>query len=233
MSKKFILIFLLLNISLILGCDMNNLNNRKNEIKLTASDINQLIGVTYGDVEKIYGSPEKSTYYINTKDLSSIKNNYISLRNFNHYAIIKAYYDINNDDSYVILWYKNNKVIKSSFDETDIIKKDYVETSINNIDVKIDYNKSFSSIDKNFIVEKYRDYMGNNIKEFNTTHNLNLPKIAVDVSNKNKVLYFYGIKSKEHLNKHFLFIICDNNIITEISIIDSSKICETIIDCIK
>ena len=115
MKKKFIITFLLFNILLCFGCEMNNLNNSKNQTKLTTSDIKQLVGVTYGDVEKIYGSPEKSTYYLNRKDLSFVHHNHISLRDFNHYAIIKAYYDIDKDDSYVILWYKDNKVIKSSF----------------------------------------------------------------------------------------------------------------------
>jgi len=233
MKKKFIISFLLFNILLCFGCEMNNLNDSKIQTKLTTSDIKQLVGVTYGDVEKIYGSPEKSTYYLNIKDLSSVHHNYISLRDFNHYAIIKAYYDINNDDSYVILWYKDNKVVKSSFNETDIINEDYFETSINSMDIKIDYNKNFSTLNENFITERYRNYIGNNIKEFNTTYNLICPKIAVNLLNKNKVLYFYDIKSQEHLNKHSLFIICNNNIITEISIINSSKICETIIDYIK
>ncbi|WP_434796668.1 hypothetical protein [Terrisporobacter vanillatitrophus] len=233
MEKKFIIIFLLLNILLSCSCEMNNLNNSKNQTKLTTSDIKQLIGVTYGDVEKIYGSPEKSTYYINIKDLSSINNNYISLRDFNHYAIIKAYYDINDDDSYIILWYKDNKVVKSSFNETDVIEEDYFERSMHNMDIKIDHNKNFSLLNKNFITDNYRNYIGNNIKEFNTKYNLICPKIAVNLLNKNKALYFYDIKSNGHLNKYSLLIICDNNIIDEISIIDSSNLCETIIDYIK
>lgn len=233
MKKKFIITFLLFNISLCFGCEMNNLNNSKNQTRLTTSDIKQLVGVTYGDVEKIYGSPEKSTYYINIKDLSFVHHNYISLRDFNHYAIIKAYYDIDKDDSYVILWYKDNKVIKSSFNETDTVNEDYFETSINSMDIKIDYNKNFSTLNKNFITEKYRNYIGNNIKKFNTTYNLICPQIAVNLLNKNKILYFYDIKSNGDLNKHTLFIICHNNVIDEISITDSSNICETIIDYLK
>lgn len=233
MKKKFIITFLLFNILLCFGCEMNNLNNSKNQTKLTTSDIKQLVGVTYGDVEKIYGSPEKSTYYLNRKDLSFVHHNHISLRDFNHYAIIKAYYDIDKDDSYVILWYKDNKVIKSSFNEADTVNEDYFETSINNTDIKIDYNKNFSTLNKNFITDKYRNYIGNNIKEFNTTYNLICPQIAVNLVNENKILYFYDIKSNRHLNKHTLFIIYHNNVIDEISIINSSNICETFLDCLK
>ena len=61
MKKKFIIAFLLFNSLLSCSCEMNNLNNTNNPTKLTASDIKQLVGVTYDDVEKIYGSPEKST----------------------------------------------------------------------------------------------------------------------------------------------------------------------------
>ena len=233
MKKKFIIVFLLFIVLLCFGCEMNNLNNSKNQTKLTTSDIKQLVGVTYDDVEKIYGSPEKSTYYLNIKDLSFLHHNYISLRDFNHYAIIKAYYDINNDDSYVILWYKDNKVIKSSFNDTNTVNEDYFEANINNMDLKIDYNKNYSTLNENFITKKYRNYIGNNIKEFNTTYNLTCPQIAVNLLNENKILYFYNIKSNGNFNKHSLFIISHNNVIDEISIIHSSKICETIIDYIK
>ncbi|MPM29958.1 hypothetical protein SDC9_76500 [bioreactor metagenome] len=101
------------------------------------------------------------------------------------------------------------------------------------MDIKIDHNKNFSLLNKNFITDNYRNYIGNNIKEFNTKYNLICPKIAVNLLNKNKALYFYDIKSNGHLNKYSLLIICDNNIIDEISIIDSSNLCETIIDYIK
>ena len=235
MKRKFIIAFLLFNTLLYSGCEMNNLNNTKSPTKLTTSNIKQLVGVTYGDVEKIYGSPEKSTYYISTNDLSFINKNYISLRDFNHNSIIKAYYNINNYDSYIILWYKDNKVIKSYFNENDIINEDYFDTNANNIDIKIDYNKNASLLNNNLIVEKYRNYMGCDTKEFNNQYNLLCPKIAVNLLNKNKVLYFYDIKSKndEYVNNNSLCVISDNDIITEISIIKSSKICETILDYIK
>lgn len=235
MKKKIITVYLLLTILLYCGCEMNNLNNTKSPAKLTVSDVRQLVGVTYGDVEKIYGSPEKSTYYINIDDLSNINENYISLRDFNYNSIIKSYYNINNDDSYVVLWYKNNKVIESSFNETTLIDEDYFDTTINNIDIKIDYNKNSSNLSENLIVNKYRNYIGNNIKQFNSKYNLLCPKIAVNLINENKVLYFYDIKNKNNgsIDDNSLFIICDNNIITEISIIKSSKVCEAIIDYTK
>lgn len=235
MRRKFIIAFLLFNTLLCCGCEMNDLNNTKNSTKLTASDIKQLIGVTYDDVEKIYGSPENSIYYINTNDLSLINKNYISLRDFNHSSIIKSYYNINNNDSYIVLWYKYNKVISSSFNERDIINEDYFDTDINNMDIKIYYNKNASRLDKNLFTDKYRDYIGNNINEFNSQYNLICPKIVVNFLNNNKVLYFYSIKNEnsEYLNNNSLFVICDNDIISEISIIKSSKICETIVDYIK
>lgn len=235
MRRKFIIAFLLFNTLLCCSCEMNDLNNTKSSTKLTASDIKQLIGVTYDDVEKIYGSPENSIYYINANDLSLINKNYISLRDFNHSSIIKAYYNINNNDSYIVLWYKYNKVISSSFNERDIINEDYFDTDINNMDIKIYYNKNASRLDKNLFTDKYRDYIGNNINEFNRQYNLICPKIVVNFSNNNKVLYFYSIKNEnnEYLNNNSLFVICDNDIISEISIIKSSKICETIVDYIK
>ena len=213
---------------------MNDLNNNISPTKLTTSDIKQLIGVTYGDVEKIYGSPEKSAYYININDLSYINKNYISLRNFNHHSIIKAYYNINNDDSYIILLYKDNKVINSSFDEADIINKDYFDKDINNFDIRLDYNKNNSHINENLILNKNNNYIGSNIKKFNNKYNLISPKIVVTfLNNENKVLYFYDIKNNEYMDNNSLFLICDNNIITEINIIKSSKICEAIVDYIK
>lgn len=234
MKIKFIIMFLLFNTLLYCGCEMNDLNNNISPTKLTTSDIKQLIGVTYGDVEKIYGSPEKSTYYININYLSHINKNYISLRNFNHHSIIKAYYNINNDDSYIILLYKDNKVINSSFDEADIINKDYFDKDINNFDIRLDYNKNNSHINENLILNKNNNYIGSNIKKFNNKYNLISPKIVVTfLNNENKVLYFYDIKNNEYMDNNSLFLICDNNIITEINIIKSSKICETIVDYIK
>ena len=234
MKKKFIIAFLLFSSLLYCSCEMNNLNNTNNPTKLTTSDIKQLVGVTYGDVEKIYGSPEKSTYYINLNDLSHINKNYISLRDFNHHSLIKTYYNYNrnNDDSYIILWYKDNIVVKSSFSESDIINEDYFDINTNNIDIKLDYNKNDSHLNRNFVADKYRNFIGCNIKQFNNKHNLLSPKILVNLLNKNKILYFYDIKNKD-INNNTLFLICNNNIITEISIIKSSRICETIIDYIN
>lgn len=232
MKKKFIIAFLLFNSLLSCSCEINNLNNTNNPAKLTTSDIKQLVGVTYDDVEKIYGSPEKSTYYINLNDLSRINKNYVSLRDFNHHSIIKTYYNRNNDDSHIILWYKNNIVIKASFNESDLISEDYFDMDTNNIDIRLDYNKNDSHLNKNFAVDKYRNFIGCNIKQFNNKYDLLCPKITVNLLNKNKILYFYDIKNKD-LNSNTLFLICDNNIITEISIVKSSRICETIINYIN
>lgn len=230
MKIKLLIIFLFLNTLLCCGCEINNLN-KSTPTKLTISDINQLIGVTYDDVEKIYGSPEKSTYYIRLKDLSNINRDYISLRTFNYHCIIKAYYNINNRDSYIILWYKNNKVIKSSFDESDVINKDYFSFDISSMDIKMDYNKNASCLNKNLTVDKFKNYVGSNIKELNNKYNLICPKIAVNLLNKDKILYFYDFKDEnDNTDKtNSLFIITSNNIVVKTTIIDSNKVCETIL----
>lgn len=234
MKKYFIIILLILYSLLCCACEINNLNNTRTSTKLTTADIKQLVGVTYGDVEKIYGSPVKSTYFININDLSSMNRNYITLRDFNHYSIVKAYYNINNDDSYIILWYKDNKVVDSFFNETDIINENYFDISIDNIDIKIDYNQKSSYLSKALSKEKYKNYIGCNIKQFNDKYNLVSPKIAVNLLNKNKILYIYDIKGKNNEStNNSLFIICNNNIITEINIIKSSTICESILSYIK
>lgn len=233
MKIKLIIILLLFSSLLLLGCEISNLNNTKTPVKLTISDIKQLIGVTYDDVEKIYGSPEKSTYYINISNLSSMDKKHISLRDFNYHSIIKAYYDINNNDSYIILWYKDNKVIKSSFYENNVNNEDYFDTKSNNIAVQIDYNKYDSTLNENLIKENYRSYIDKNLKEFNNKYNLSCPKIAVNLLNKNNILYFYNFKSPSNKINNSLFIICHNNIIKDISIIKSSHICEAIMDYIK
>ena len=86
------LITLLCFMFLFSGCEVKNLNTKINSSQMTTSYIKQLIGVNYDDIEKIYGSPERSTYYINKSDLANINKNYINLRNLNYYSIIKSYY---------------------------------------------------------------------------------------------------------------------------------------------
>lgn len=234
MKRKLIILILLFQALLLYGCQMNDLNNTKTPSKLTVSDIKQLIGVNYSDIEKIYGSPKKSTYYINSNDLYFINNNHVSLRNFNYYSIIKAYYDINNDDSYIILWYKNNKVIESHFYENHIIDKDYFDIN-NNIDIQIDYNKYPSKLNNDLSKKTYENYISANIKEFNNKYNLICPQIVVNLLKKNNTLYFYDIKNTDikNISNNFVFIICDNNIIIDINIIKQSSICESIIEYIK
>ena len=235
MKRKLIILIILFQILLLCGCQINELNNTKTPSKLTVSDIKQLIGVTYSDIEKIYGSPKKSTYYINSNDLYSINNNHVSLRNFNYYSIIKAYYDINNDDSYIILWYKNNKVIESYFYENNIMDKDYFNVSDNDINIQIDYNKYPSKLNNVLNKKIYINYIGSNIKEFNNKYNLICPQIVVNLLNKNNTLYFYNIKNTDinHVSNNYLFITCDNDIIIDINIIDQSSVCESIIEYIK
>ena len=96
-----IIISLLISIFIFSGCEISNLNNKINSPQMTTSDIKQLVGVSYDDIEKIYGSPEQATYYINKNNLKNMKSNYISLRNFNYYSIIKSYYSI-NDEMYLV-----------------------------------------------------------------------------------------------------------------------------------
>ena len=139
-----IIIYLLISIFIFSGCEISNLNNKINSPQMTTSDIKQLVGVSYDDIEKIYGSPEQSTYYINKNDLKNMKSNYISLRNFNYYSIIKSYYSINDD--YLILWYKNNKVINAFFNEKDMINKNDISMEISNKDIKLNYFKNSSSL---------------------------------------------------------------------------------------
>ena len=234
MCRKISIIILLFFTLLCSGCEMNNLNNNKNTTKLATSDIKQLIGITYNDIEKIYGSPEKSTYYINKNNLSKIQKNYISFRSFNYHSIIKAYYKTTVEDKYIILWYKNNKVIKACFDEDDIISKDSFYSEVNNTDFKIDYFSSSSSLNNKYNLEEYKTSINDSIFSFNKKHNLSCPKIAVNFSSSNKVLYFYHInKSKNEYDNDCLFIISNNNKITYINTINSSKICETILEYIK
>ena len=234
MYRKISIIILLFFTLLCSGCEMNNLNNNKNTTKLATSDIKQLIGITYNDIEKIYGSPEKSTYYINKNNLSKIQKNYISLRSFNYHSIIKAYYKTAVEDKYIILWYKNNKVIKACFDEDDIISKDSFYSEVNNTDFKIDYFSSSSSLNNKYNLEEYKTSINDSIFSFNKKHNLSCPKIAVNFSSSNKILYFYHIrKSKNEYDNDCLFIISNNNKITYINTINSSKICETILEYIK
>ena len=94
-----IIISLLISIFIFSGCEISNLNNKINSPQMTTSDIKQLVGVSYDDIEKIYGSPEQAAYYINKNDLKNMKSNYISLRNFNYYYII------NKLDTYQYLTY--------------------------------------------------------------------------------------------------------------------------------
>ena len=230
MTKKFILLIILFQILLFCGCEINNLNNTKKPSKLTVSDIKQLIGISYDDIEKIYGPPEKSTYYLNTNILSSISNNHLTLRDFNHNSIIEAYYNIGNNDSYIMLWYKNNKVIESYFYENYINDKNYFDINSNNINLKIGYNKCSSVLGTDFDKNIYKNYIYTNIKNFNNKYSLNSPLITVNLLDKNTVLYFYNI---ENITNDSLFIVCNNNIIADIKIIKHSSICESIIEYIN
>lgn len=219
-----IIISLLISIFIFSGCEISNLNNKINSPQMTTSDIKQLVGVSYDDIEKIYGSPEQATYYINKNNLKNMKSNYISLRNFNYYSIIKSYYSINDD--YLILWYKNNKVINAFFNEKDMINKNDISMEISNKDIKLNYFKNSSSL-KNKI--DFKNHIGNNINYFKINYNLSCPKISVDILNKNKKLYFYNFSNN---NNTSLFIIVNSQSITFIDIIKTSQICETILEYI-
>ena len=203
-----IIISLLISIFIFSGCEISNLNNKINSPQMTTSDIKQLVGVSYDDIEKIYGSPEQATYYINKNNLK----------------IIKSYYSINDD--YLILWYKNNKVINAFFNEKDMINKNDISMEISNKDIKLNYFKNSSSL-KNKI--DFKNHIGNNINYFKINYNLSCPKISVDILNKNKKLYFYNFSNNSNTS---LFIIVNSQSITFFDIIKTSQICETILEYI-
>ncbi len=217
------LITLLCFMFLFSGCEVKNLNTKINSSQMTTSYIKQLIGVNYDDIEKIYGSPERSTYYINKSDLANINKNYINLRNLNYYSIIKSYYRIDNDN-YMVLYYKNNKVINAFFDDSDIINKNDFFMDIENCDITLNYFKNSSSLNDKFINKNFKNNIHNNFENFRKTYNLSFPQIYINISNKN--LYFYNIDNK---NKDLsLFIITKSNKITFIDIIKTSQIWETV-----
>ncbi|WP_455538335.1 hypothetical protein [Terrisporobacter sp.] len=234
MYKKILIGFLLFLTLFFLGCEINDLNNNKNTTKFATSDIKQLIGITYDDIEKIYGSPLRSTYYINKNDLLKIQKNYVSVRSFNYYSIIKAYYKTTMKDEYIILWYKNNKVAKILFDEKDILNENCLYEEINNMDFKIDYFKNSSYLESNSNLKKFKSYINSNISDFNKMYDLNCPQVAANLLNTNKILYFYNIsKSNNNYDDECIFIVVNNNKIVELSIIKFTFICETILNYIK
>ena len=228
---KNIAFIILFSILLCCGCEMSNLNNNT-PTKLLSCDVKQLIGVTFDDIEKIYGDADKSTYYINSKDLSKINRDYTSLRDFRYHSIIRSYYNINKNEDYIILWYKNNKVIDAFFNEKDIINTYNIDNELKNIDIKIDYFKYSSYIKSKSTLDKYKVFIGNDIKNFNKNYNLNCPYIVVNLLKNNKTFYFYNLKEDNVNKKNCLFVSTEVGKITHINIINSSKICETIMNYI-
>lgn len=233
--NKFIVFIILLFIFLV-GCEMEELNNKsENTLEFTNIDINQLIGVNYKDVEKMYGYPYKAIFYINKDDFSMKSINNITIRDFYHNSIVEASYKNSSDfNSYINLSYEHGKVIDATYDNMDVINytKILEEDELIDCDYKIELFKNFDSIPYNKfnLTTCQNNLKGKYINDFNKEYNIEYPNYVANDTITNKKLYFYPLTkngSQDHINMALVYTI--NNKIKNIEIIDKKITCELII----
>lgn len=236
-NKLLISIFIIS--SLLIGCDMSHLNNKHDNLnKSISSDINQLIGITYKDIEKIYGIPEKSIYYINKDDINIKSISHITTRDFYDKSFMKASYNTSYEfNSYINISYKNGKVTNATYDNIDVIN--YNKSTEENELIKSDF-KIESFRDSDFIyLNKFNldidenSFKGKNINNFNKKFSISCPNMIATDTKNNKILYFYQIKisdtSSSSNNENVVLIYTSNNIIKKIQVIKKKFICELIL----
>ena len=237
--NKFLISIIIVPLFLI-GCDMRHLNNKYEDINKPINyDINQLIGITYKDVEKIYGTPEKSIYYINKDDINIKNINNITTRDFYNKSFMEASYNTSYEfNSYINVSYKNGKVTNATYDNIDVINynKCIEEDRLIKSDFKIEIfrDSDFISLNRSDLDMYQNTFIGKNINAFNKNSSVSCSNIIATDNKNNKILYFYPIRmsnipTSSNNDENIMLVYTINDVIKNIEIIKKKFICELII----
>lgn len=213
--KKNLLLLLVFVALFATACSMN-VSNPKSSTYIQKASVNtdKLMNAGFMDVEKAFGVPHSSVYYINTENLKGKDMNTLTMDDLRNSVTIESAYEVDkNKDSYLHVYYENGKVNEivtgnyNLFNSERFNKNEAVASS----NYKIEFYKNQGAICENdFTIENARkDFIGANIADFNKSYLVNSANFVASKVNGTEKLYFYPLvphdihPDKQHKHPHY------------------------------
>lgn len=213
--KKNLLLLLAFVALFATACSMN-VNNPKANTYIRQASVNteKLKNASFRDVEKAFGTPYSSVYYINTQNLKGNNLSTLTKEDLQNNVTIQSTYEVDkNKDSYLHVYYENGKV-------KDVVSGNYnlynserfiKNNAVTNSNYKIEFYKNKGMIcERDFTIEyAKKDYIGTNIAEFNKSYQVNSANFVASSINSTDKLYFYPLvphelhPDKQHQHPHY------------------------------
>lgn len=206
--KKNLIILLVFVSLLATACSMNTKNTKANEYIHKASvNTEKMMNAAFRDVEKSFGMPHSSVYYINTDNLKGKDFNTITMEDIRNSVNVQSAYEVDkNKDSYLHVYYENGKVKNALTGNYDMYNSEEFTKNVatSNADYKIEFFQNKGLIcEKDFTIENSKkDFVGANIANFNKAYEVNSANFVASSVNNNDKLYFYPLVPHDiHPNK--------------------------------
>ena len=211
MKKLTLLAFTLISI-LSVGCSMSNkqseTNNTNKAIEQTSNDMDKLIDSKFKDIEKSFGTPYSSTFYINTEDLKGKNIENLTMDDLrDSVTILSTYKNNKKSDDYVHVYYENG-VVKDSVTGGYNLRtsEKFNKDKFKNTEYKVEFYKGKGVICKTDFVLDYakENLIGKTIKDFENSYYVKSANFIASTTNSTDKLYFYPLvphevyPSKEH-----------------------------------
>ncbi|MCR8745020.1 hypothetical protein [Romboutsia lituseburensis] len=211
MKKSILLAFTLISI-LSVGCSMNNKQSETNtadkSIEQPSNNMDKLINSKFKDVEKSFGSPYSSTFYINTEDLKGKNIESLTMDDLrDSVTILSTYKNNKKSDDYIHVYYENGVVKDALTGEYNLKNSEkFNKDKFNNAEYKVDFYKGKGIIcETDFSLNYAKDNLiGKTIKDFENAYYVKSANFIASTTNGTDKLYFYPLvphevyPSKEH-----------------------------------
>ena len=213
MKKPILFAFMFISL-LSVGCSMNNKTpNSDKVIEQTSNNIDKLMNARFKDVEKSFGTPYSSVYYIDTKDLKGKDIQNITINDIrDNISILSTYKNNEKSDEYIHVYYENGVVKEALTGKYDLNKSSkFNKKNLNNTEYKVEFFKGKGIICQNDFSLSYvqRNLIGKQINDFNNAYYAKSANFIGSTVNGTDKVYFYPLvphnvyPSKEHTHSKY------------------------------
>lgn len=210
MKKPILLAFIFISL-LAVGCSMNNKNpNSDKLIEQTSKNMDKLMNSRFKDVEKSFGTPYSSVYYIDTEDFKEKDIQNITMDDIrDSVSILSTYKNNNKSDEYIHVYYEDGIVRDAISGKYDLNKSPkFNKEDFKDATYKVEFFKGKGLICRNDFSLSYakQSLIGKQISDFNNTYYVKSANFIGSTINGKDKIYFYPLvphnvyPSKE--NKH-------------------------------
>lgn len=198
--KKFILFTFIFVSVLASGCSMNTKNNTTNSDKViqqSSMNTDKLMNTGFKEVEKSFGTPYSSVYYIDTNKLSGKDMNTLAMEDLrDSVTILSSYKNKEKNDEYIHVYYENGKAKDALSGAYNLSTSDrFTSKDLSKADYKVEFFNGKGLICSDDFKLEYvkKDFVNKKISDFNNAYDLKSANFIASTMTSNDKIYFYPL----------------------------------------